>query len=407
LKIDRNLSKNFIWNAIGTTFTSFSSFIILIIVTRINGLNDAGVFSLAFATASILYVFALYSGRNCQITDIKGTITDKEYVLYRGISSLIAIAIMIIYIIIANYNANEIYILISISLWKISEGFADVLYAVFQKNDILYKSGISLTLKTIIGIGSFILIDIITNNMNLAFSCLYLANFLIIIIYDFIQIKGFIHKDEKIRIYKLAEIFKGEFWIFANTFLLIFILNEPKYVIDYYFTNEIQAIFGIIIIPASIIPLFSQFVISPIVNGITKSYKDGKVEDVKKLDLKINLWILGFGIISTIIGYLIGIPVLEFIFNQDLGEQKIAFIIILIAYIFYGLAQSKIILLTMLRKLKEQFMVHITSAILIIIVSNILIGNYELMGTAYTYFIIMVFYYFSLTIITKYYIKKS
>ena len=66
--------------------------------------------------------------------------------------------------------------------------------------------------------------------------------------------------------------FTFEFWIFCNTLLIMYILNVPKYIIEDYLTDDIQAIFAIILMPASIIPLFSQFVMAPIINKIT-SYK--------------------------------------------------------------------------------------------------------------------------------------
>ena len=46
-----NLKKDFIWNMIGSTFSSFNSLFFLIIVTRINGSNEAGIFTFAFSTA--------------------------------------------------------------------------------------------------------------------------------------------------------------------------------------------------------------------------------------------------------------------------------------------------------------------------------------------------------------------
>ena len=55
--------KNFIWNILGTGFNSFNSLFFLIIVTRINGVVEAGIYSIAYATALILYTVALYSGR--------------------------------------------------------------------------------------------------------------------------------------------------------------------------------------------------------------------------------------------------------------------------------------------------------------------------------------------------------
>ena len=51
-----NFKKNVIWNILGTGFNSFNSLFFLIIVTRINGTTNAGIFTIAFSTACILYI---------------------------------------------------------------------------------------------------------------------------------------------------------------------------------------------------------------------------------------------------------------------------------------------------------------------------------------------------------------
>ena len=80
---NKSLFNNFIWNAIGTSIVSFNSLFFLICVKRINGLEEAGIFSVTYATASILYIFAIYSGRSLQVTDIKGENGDKDYIVSR------------------------------------------------------------------------------------------------------------------------------------------------------------------------------------------------------------------------------------------------------------------------------------------------------------------------------------
>lgn len=47
-----NLRKNFTWNLVGSTAWAFVSLFYMMIVTRINGIDDAGIFSFAFSTAS-------------------------------------------------------------------------------------------------------------------------------------------------------------------------------------------------------------------------------------------------------------------------------------------------------------------------------------------------------------------
>ena len=47
--MDTSISKkNVIWNMIGTTFNAFNSLFFMMVVTRINGLANSGVFTLAF-----------------------------------------------------------------------------------------------------------------------------------------------------------------------------------------------------------------------------------------------------------------------------------------------------------------------------------------------------------------------
>ncbi len=75
--------KNFIWNLVRTCLNSFNSLFFLIIVTRINGIHDAGIFSIAYSTALILYTIGLYSGRLCQVTDIENKVKDKDYIELR------------------------------------------------------------------------------------------------------------------------------------------------------------------------------------------------------------------------------------------------------------------------------------------------------------------------------------
>ena len=63
-----NFKINFIWNVLGTGLNSFNSLFLMIIVTRVNGVNDAGIYAIAFSTACVLYVIGTYVGRVFQVT---------------------------------------------------------------------------------------------------------------------------------------------------------------------------------------------------------------------------------------------------------------------------------------------------------------------------------------------------
>ena len=111
--------KNFIWNLMGTGLNSFNSLFFLIIVTRINGINQAGIFSIAYSTALILYTIGLYSGRLCQVTDIENKVKDKDYMINRIITCILMIIIAIIFVFIKQYSPYKMGIFILLCKYKV------------------------------------------------------------------------------------------------------------------------------------------------------------------------------------------------------------------------------------------------------------------------------------------------
>ena len=131
---DKGFRKNFIWNIIGTTFNAFNSLFFMIIITRVNGLENAGIFTLAFSTACILYIIGIYAGRIYQVTEASKEITDKDYIANRIISCIIMIVIVIFFVIINQYDVYKSSIFIILTMYKALEAFSDVLYGIMQKS---------------------------------------------------------------------------------------------------------------------------------------------------------------------------------------------------------------------------------------------------------------------------------
>ena len=78
--------KNVIWNMIGATANAFNSLLFAVIVIRINGASEAGIFTIAFALANWFYVIGVYSGRVFQVTDRTNQNSDTDYIYNRIIT---------------------------------------------------------------------------------------------------------------------------------------------------------------------------------------------------------------------------------------------------------------------------------------------------------------------------------
>lgn len=404
---DKTIFRNFIWNTMGSTLASFNSLFFLIAVTRINGIENAGIFSICVTTALLLYIFAIYSGRNCHVTDIENQIKDQDYIVSRIFSCMGMMAIAILYILFSGYDTSQSSILFFLCLWKALEAFADVFYGVLQKNGKLYLVGQSLALKSILGIIAFITIDYFTKNLAYACSMLPLVSLLVLLLFDFSKAKKEIRKEERARKENVFTIYKKEFFLFASAFLAMYLLNAPKYGIENYLTNEIQGIYGIILMPASILPLFAQFMVAPMMNQLTNHYKNKEYIKMHKIENKLMLSILGFGMIAILIAYMVGIPVLNFIYQVNLINYQWPLVSIILAYVIYAIAFVKTIILTIYRNIEDQFWIYLASCFLMFFLSNGLIQAYKEAGIIPTYLIVMVIFYSLFTILTRYRYKKK
>ncbi len=223
MKKDSQLKKNFIWNTIGTTLNAFNSLLFAIIVTRINGIYDAGIFTYSFATACILYVVGIYFGRTYQVTDISKENSDTDYIYNKIITSIFMIIISIVFCIIKRYDAYKSTIFILLSTFKAIEALSEVIYGIIQKKGKLEKVGKSFTIKAMVSLLVFVIVD--TTTRNLIYSCISICivNLFILFTYDLKNMK-------KLQITKTHFSFKKNnillkmriLYFFTNTFIAIY-----------------------------------------------------------------------------------------------------------------------------------------------------------------------------------------
>lgn len=399
--------KNFIWNVLGTGLNSFNSLFFLIIVTRINGINDAGIFSIAYSTALILYTIGLYSGRLCQVTDIENKVKDKDYIINRLITCSGMLLSAIVFVFSKQYSPYKMGVFLLLSLYKATEAFSDILYGIMQKNDLLYKSGQSLTIKSLGGLGIFLCIDFLTHNLILACGSIVLLNFVTIVMFDWMLVcQKWIDFKTKVNMNNVGHIFKSEFFVFANSFAGIYVLNAPKYAIDTYLTEDVQAVFGYIMMPATVITLFTQFIFMPYLNQMKQLYEQKEIKALEKIAFKIKMAVVAFGVFATVAALWIGPEVLSLVYGEELRPYRMNLTIILASYILYGISYVNLVLLTTTRDTFIQFVVYIITMIVAWIGSNQFVKTLQINGATISCAVTLAVQFILYTVVTKVIFKK-
>ena len=383
-----NLKSEYFWNTIGSGAASFVSLLYLIIVTRTNGTDIAGAFTLSFSNACMLYAIALYSGRTYQVTETNKSVTDNDFLYQRLICSLITILMIFVIAIIYRYSGIKLILLCLLSISKIIEAISDVYHGFLQKNNRLDIVGKSLLIRTVANVFLFILLELLTKNIILATTMIIISNVLILIFID-IRYGNKYKKDTKMKKSSIVNIFRFGFFTFSIMLISNFLYNVPKYGIDKYLDNDLQAIYGIVVMPATIIMLVNQFIIQPLITILKDSYEKGDKKNFISYVRKIILITILVGIAALICGYFLGLPVLELMYGIKLEGYLISFLIIILGACLYTIASVFSNSLIVIRKTRIQFYIYLFVTVVSYIISDMIIKKYGFIGATYSYLFMM------------------
>lgn len=373
--------KDYIWNSIGSFLQSAISPILLIVITRLNGVGDSGLFSFAMSLSVVFWAISLWGGRTYQVSDVKKEFSSGDYIVVRFISSLIVAVFSISFCILSGYDLIKTELIMVLVSFKILESIADSMYGVLQIHNKLYIVGISLTMKSVFGFMLFTLVDILTKNIIYGALSIFIVNIAVVIFYDIPWMK---HVESvgltKKNIIQAGKIMKKTAEVFVVVFLTMFSLNIPRYFLDKYHYDQI-GYFGIMAMPITLLTLFISFVLQPNVVNLSELLKKKKINEFTKIVSKIDFITFTLGILFVVSSYLIGVWALNTVFGIDINNFRIDLTIMVIGAVANAFVSIYVNLLIILRRFKGQFYTLLVTNILAVILSVYLIDRLAMLGS--------------------------
>ena len=373
--------KDYIWNSIGSFLQSAISPILLIVITRLNGVGDSGLFSFAMSLSVVFWAISLWGGRTYQVSDVKKEFSSGDYIVVRFISSLIVAVFSISFCILSGYDLIKTELIMVLVSFKILESIADSIYGVLQIHNKLYIVGISLTMKSVFGFMIFAIVDILTKNIVYGALSIFIVNIAVVIFYDIPLMK---HVESvgltKKNIMQAGKIMKKTAEVFVVVFLTMFSLNIPRYFLDKYHYDQI-GYFGIMAMPITLLTLFISFVLQPNVVNLSELLKKKKIKEFTKIVSKIDFITFTLGILFVVSSYLIGVWALNTVFGIDINNFRIDLTIMVIGAVANAFVSIYVNLLIILRRFKGQFYTLLVTNILAVILSIYLIDRLAMLGS--------------------------
>ena len=377
--------KDYFWNSIGVLAQNAISPILLIIVTRVNGVYDSGVFSYAFAVALIFWAFAVWGGRTYQVSDLRREFSDHSYVMVRVLLGAVVLIGSLLFCLTNGYDLVKTSIIIAFVVFKTLESIADAVYGVLQAGNRLYIAGKSLFIKAMLGTATFVCIDVITGNLLWAVLSLTVVNMVVFLIYD-------LHYARKLGYY-LSDIFSATSRyaheamtiikrcapIATVLFLSMFSLNIPRYFLDMHHPDEIGH-FGILVMPITVLALAITFLLQPKIIYLSELFVGRKYDEFTQVIRRIVYIVLLLGAMGVILAYFVGVPVLNFVFGLDFSLYLSALLVVVLGAIANGVVSVYVNVFTIIRHFKALFYTLVLTNLCLVAFSAVIVDQYGLLG---------------------------
>lgn len=343
-----------IWNSVGGALSAGQAAIILIFISYKQGLTVAGMVTIAYAIANLFMSISKYGMRNYQVTDVKDRYTFSDYFYCRCFTTVFTLVLLVVYLIYCfvfqDYSPEKSVIFFEVAILKLLDAFEDVYVGRYQQTGRLDIGAKIMAVRLFLST-TFICV-LVWIGMNIYISLL--GGIVSSVILDVYLIKTTFKTVgttvSNMQINNIKHLLKICLPLCIGVTLSIYIGNVPKYMIDAYMNEEVQAVFGYIMMPVFVITLLNQFIYQPMVKDLGDLWERKDVKGFNRNVCKQCFIVMGLTLMIIVGGLLLGLPILSVLYNVDLSAYQTEFAVLLLGGGLYALAYYLNVPITTIRK---------------------------------------------------------
>ena len=416
---NKNEAGNYIWNAIGGMLNAGQSVFVLIIVTRVCGLEAAGLYSIAFATGNLFMYLGNYGVRNYQVSDVDEKFPFRSYILHRLLTvalMLLASAVYCTYSLLRGaYSPAKTMTVAAMCLLKAIDCLEEVLEGRLHQRGRLDLAGKMMTVRLLISIGGMLAVLVATGNLLTATNtAIILAAAAVILMAaacrkTLLPLQPALGVAAKNRgaatspaaasaavsaarrgaLRDAAVLMRVCFPVCAANFLSFYLINAPKYAIDAAMNETAQAQYNFIAMPVFVIQLLGMFVYQPVLVRMTLSWNSADQKGFLRDFLRITAGLLIIAALCLGGAYVLGIPVLSALYATDLSALKPELLLILAGGVFLAMNSFYSAVLTLMREQNRIPFMYLAGAVLSLILTPHFVEISGIMGAVISFVLIM------------------
>lgn len=402
----------YIWNMIAATSSSFQSMVILLIMTRAGHVNTASYVAIGFAAANLMMTIGKFGIRNFQATDVSEKYEFRCYKQARFITvvgmALCSMAYCMVKYIESGYPVGKTIVVLLLCIYKTVESLEDVYHGRLQQKGRLDIASKIWAIRNLAFIVEFLVIFLALKKLEVT---------LVISVATTMVLCWFLNRMPKqfylgSSIYISAkknwkELLRACFPIAVAAFLLMYISNAPKYIVDTVISDEGQSHFNILFMTVFVVTLFSNFIYNPILNRLAILWEEGNKRELsRRIGIVIGI-VAGIVAVGIIFAEVIGRKLLGIIYGVSLEQYKQELRLMLISGGLIAIMNLLYMMIILLRRQKVFYFVFMIATVALFVMGKRILNNWELEGLCWFYNIVLLAVDLAFVVCVLYFIHRG
>lgn len=308
-------------NTVGNIVLMFAQWLISVLLVRMGGFADAGVFSLAMSISNVFSAMANCGTRTYQVSDISGQFTQNQYLLNRSFTIIASFLLCGIYLLFdSSYSKCEAISIMAYLLYSNSILLSDIICGTLQVRGRLELNGYSYIIKGIACLCSFLLAYAYFHNLPLSIAIMGAITLLLTLVYDL----KYYRETEKIKWPSRADL-KAAFYIckvclplLVLTILPITVIAYPRRLINLYLGNKMLGYYSSLFTPTVVISTMMPAMFLGLMPKIAEMWENGDRRSLETLTSKCYLAIVAITFFVAILALIGGKIAIKIIFGEEI-----------------------------------------------------------------------------------------
>ncbi len=383
--------KDLLWSTAGSLSHTLHSLLLLAVVTRLAGTGAAGIFSLTFSVAQMMYMVGCFEMNNILVTETKTLIGVRESLFFRLGTNVLMMLVSAAFALAQGFRGEKLPVFGLLLMHMALLSLAELCESHLFRNRHLDLAGKSLCFDLAGCTVVFALVLWLTQSLAAAVLAMCCTTAAWILLFDIPFLRAVApawRSGEGVGAIA-AKLAKLCLPLLVTHLVLSYIINAPKLAIDLQLPLEQQAYYGYLIMPAALVNLLSLFAVRPQMPALAKEFHSGeKPRFVRRLGLLIG-WDLLVAAAVMLGGRWLGLALLELFYGVPMEGYLPVLTLTLLGGIFYAFATLFDVVATAMRVHHWNMPVYLLTAVLALTAAGPMVARSGLQGAAAAYALFM------------------